>query len=361
MHTRITAVTRLSDTALVEAVKRLARRERDVTAEVVAHLAEVEERGLHYAAGYSSMFTFCTEALLLSEHAAYGRIEAARASRKFPVILDLLVEGSLNLTTIGLIARHLTCDNHRAVLAQSRGKTKRQVEELITRLHPQPDVPSTIRKLPAPAPHAPMTIFSAPAAESRFAAATPPPPRPSVAPLAPDRYKVQFTASAATCAKLRRAQDLLRHAVPDGDLGEIVDRALTLLLDDLAKRKFAETDRPRPGRQTAPDSRHIPAEVKRAVWARDSGRCAFVGTSGRRCGSRAFLEYHHIVPWAAGGETTVQNVSLRCAHHNRHEAEQIFGAREPDVVREAVAPYALCERDAQTRSGPSNPWLHHPT
>jgi len=307
--------------------------------------------------------------MLLSEHAAYARIEAARASRKFPVILDLLADGSLNLTTVGLIARHLTRDNHRDVLLQAKGKTKRQVEELVARLHPQPDVPSTIRKLPAPVPHAPMPILSAPPAESRFAAAAPqpppalapPPPRPSVEPLAPDRYKVQFTASSATCAKLRRAQDLLRHAVPNGDLGEIVDRALTLLLDDLAKRKFAETGRPRPGRQTAPDSRHIPAEVKRAVWARDGGRCAFVGTGGKRCGSRAFLEYHHVVPWAVGGETTVHNISLRCAHHNRHDAEQIFGAREPDVVREATAPYALCERDAQTRSGPSDPLLHHPT
>jgi HNH endonuclease len=144
----------------------------------------------------------------------------------------------------------------------------------------------------------------------------------------------------------------------------IVDRALTLLLDDLAKRKFAETERPRSGRKTAPGSRHIPAEVKRAVWTRDGGRCAFVGTGGKRCGSRAFLEYHHVVPWAAGGETTVQNVSLRCAHHNRHEGKQVFGTWEPDMVREAAAPYGglpLRERDAQTRSGPSNRLLHHPT
>jgi hypothetical protein len=43
-----------------------------------------------------------------SEHAAYGRIEAARAARRFPVLLDLLAEGSLHLTAIGLLAPHLT-------------------------------------------------------------------------------------------------------------------------------------------------------------------------------------------------------------------------------------------------------------
>jgi hypothetical protein len=367
MHTPLTSVTRLSDAALVEAVKRLARRERDVTVELVAHLAEVEERGLHHAAGYSSMFTFCTEALLLSEHAAYGRIAAARASRKFPVILDMLADGSLNVTTVGLIARHLTRDNHREVLAQAKGRTKRQVEELVARLHPQPDVPCSIRKLPAPVAQPSMPVLSVPSAEPRsvpaaaeprvvsLPAIAPPSPRPTVAPLAPDRYKIQFTTSAATCAKLQLAQDLLRHAVPDGNLAEIVDRALTLLLDDLAKRKFADTDRPRAARETAPDSRHVPAEVKREVWARDGGCCAFVGGGGKRCEARAFLESHHIVPWAIGGETTAQNVSLRCALHNRHESERVFGPRERKVVREVAARYgsAACDRTEQTRSGPS--------
>jgi hypothetical protein len=69
--------------------------------------------------------------------------------------------------------------------------------------------------------------------------------RPVIAPLAPERYKVQFTASAATHAKLLQAQDLLRPQIPDGDVGEIIDRALTALLSNLAKRKFAATDRPR--------------------------------------------------------------------------------------------------------------------
>ena len=59
------------------------------------------------------------------------------------------------------------------------------------------------------------------------------------------------------------------------------------------------------------DSRAIPAAVRRAVWGRDEGRCAFVGTHGR-CRETAFLEYHHRQPFAAGGKATVENIELRC-------------------------------------------------
>src|SRR5437867_11890933 len=159
MQTNIlSAVARLSDRHLLDEVKRLAARERDVTAELVAHLAEIEERGLHKAAGFGSMFEYCREVLQLSEHAAYGRIAAARAARKFPVILDMLADGSLNLTTVGLLGRHLTRDNYRAVLAEAMGRSKSEVEELVARIHPQPDVPPSIRQLPeakpVAAPHA---------------------------------------------------------------------------------------------------------------------------------------------------------------------------------------------------------------
>jgi hypothetical protein len=82
-------------------------------------------------------------------------------------------------------------------------------------------------------------------------------PRPAVvAPLAPERYKVQFTASRELHDKLRRAQDLLRHTVPDGDVAVVFDRALTLLVEDLERRKLAATTRPR---AHARDSRSPPS------------------------------------------------------------------------------------------------------
>ena len=164
----------------------------------------------------------------------------------------------------------------------------------------------------------------------------PEPSPPSIAPLAPERYRIQLTVSGETHDKFRRAQALLRHALPSGDPAAIFDRAVTLLVDQLERQRFAQTDRalattPRPG-----SSRHIPAAVRRAVWRRDGGCCAFVGNQGR-CGERAFLELHHLEPYAVGGAATVENIELRCRAHNAHEARLFFG---PDVVREECAWWA---------------------
>jgi hypothetical protein len=179
-----------------------------------------------------------------------------------------------------------------------------------------------------------------------------------IAPLAPQRYKVQFTASVETHAKLLQARELLRSQIPDGDVGEIFDRALTVLLKDLTKRKFAATDRlresdsehARPSRGTVPKTRHIPAEVKRTVWSRDGGQCAFVAPDGRRCTERVFLEFHHVVPYSAGGEATVENIQLRCRAHNGFEAELVFGRRNYRTRRTGDA---LSMMTSSTGFGPS--------
>jgi len=120
MKTNILATANgLSDRDLLARLDALADRERNVSAELVAHLAALDRRPSLYAAeGYSSLFSYCTEALRLSEDAACSRIEAARACRRFPVILDRLASGELTLTTVRRLGRHLTPDNHQAVLAR---------------------------------------------------------------------------------------------------------------------------------------------------------------------------------------------------------------------------------------------------
>lgn len=82
-------------------------------------------------------------------------------------------------------------------------------------------------------------------------------------------------------------------------------------------------------------TRYIPAEVKRAVWKRDDGRCAFRSGS-RQCTETSFLEFHHVEPYAAGGTATVENIELRCRAHNRYEAVLFFGEHD-HAVREGAA------------------------
>jgi hypothetical protein len=161
---------------------------------------------------------------------------------------------------------------------------------------------------------------------------------------APERYRVQFTIGEETREKLRRVQALLRREIPDGNPAAIFDRALTLLLDKAEKAKVGKAERPRPpirpgtdnSRERAHSSRHIPRHVKRAVWKRDGGQCAFVAPTGLRCAERMFLDFHHVQPHARQGPATVANISLRCRRHNQYEAELIFGPYDAPIVREGL-------------------------
>jgi len=166
-----------------------------------------------------------------------------------------------------------------------------------------------------------------------------------VAPLAPDRYEFRFTASASSRDKFRYAQDLLRHSLPSGAMDEVFDRALDALIEKLERQKFAATEKPRAPRPIGPQSRTVSAEVRRIVWRRDGGQCAFIGADGRRCDARGRLEFHHRSPYGASGPPTVENISLRCAAHNRYEADvyyrPIWDARGEGIVEEGRPTYRV--------------------
>ena len=377
MTTTFSSVGHLSDRDLLAHVERAAQSERHAMAQLIALLMELDARRLYLSEGYSSLFTYCTQVLHLSEHAAYGRIEAARAARRYPVILELLAEGALTLTTIGLLGPHLNDENHVEVLESARHKSKREIECLVARLHPRPDVPSVVRKLPTPklspvgaekltVEERAIGTGSAPIVIPTVT--TTPRPHAEIKPLGPERYKIQFTVSRETYEQLRQAQDLLRHVIPNGDPAAIFERAIGLLIKQLSKSKLAAAKQPstrsRPVVQThereSRKSRHIPSAVRREVWTRDGGRCAFKGDQGR-CSETGFLEFHHVVPFAAGGNTAADNLELRCRAHNAYEAERYFGFRHTPVVREIRGEWVdghyvaglIKTSDYPSRSGPS--------
>jgi hypothetical protein len=141
----------------------------------------------------------------------------------------------------------------------------------------------------------------------------------------------------------------LRHAIPSGDVAAIFDRALSELIEAQSRRKMAVVRRPARVRAVQPvveGSRNVAAQVKRAVWTRDGGRCGFVGAGDHRCRERGFLEYHHVVPYAVGGKATVANIQLRCRAHNGYEADVFFGTDRrcfgADGVAERSENHAVC-------------------
>ena len=327
----------LGDGRLMQGLKSLVERDRTTMAELLAHIAEVDERGLYVPAGCPSMFEYCVRELGFSEHAAYKRIQVARAARTFPQLFGAVAQGHLNLTAVGLLSAHLTRENARELIAASTRKRKSEISELLAARFPRPDVPDVLRELPARAPRqlAPAQIGAAnsmPMTQTRIASrgqlvpervGT---PRPRVTPLAPERYALQATLPKGAHDTLQRVREMLSHQMPSGDLAEVLAYCLEAGLEKLEKRKFAATDRPRRQARKLTNSRTIPAYVKRAVWKRDNGRCTFAAATGRRCNARNFLEFDHIEPVGRGGKSTLDNTRLRCRAHNQYEAECIYGA-----------------------------------
>ena len=369
----------IPDDDLLRRLVDLLRHSRDTEADLVAHLGEAEARRLYAREASPSMFAYCTERLHLSDAEAYLRIAAARASREHPVLLEMLADGRLHLTAIAKLAPHLTLENRDALLQRATHRSKRQIEELIAELVPRPDALALVRKLPelrtvAPlsgalklgrdeaAPEAPGVSLApdgeastdseltagAPALQVQLRPDAVAAARPAVIePLAPARYKIQFTASAELREKLERLRGLMRASVPDGDLAAVIEQAVTEKLDRLEARRFgrtrAEKVLPAGNRAfaAAAASRHIPAAVRRAVYARDGGQCRYVDAQGRRCTAREGLEFHHRHPFAYRGTHSVDGISLACKAHNLYLAEVDYG-------REAIARHRPSRAGSQT-------------
>jgi hypothetical protein len=328
------ALAGLPDRKLLDRLRELLAAEARVEADLLVHIGEVDARELFLGQGYPSLFAYLTEGLHLSESVAYHRIQVARAARKTPDLLECIRAREIHLSAALVLGPALTPANSAGLLDRARHKSKRAIEEIVRDLAPKADVPAQVRALPAPAPAA-QPPCAAPRPAPAPLSAPPAPqvparPRPQPEPLGNARYHVQFTASAATRDKLREAQALLRHQIPDGDLAQLFDRALDALLREARRAKFAETDRPRKRSEDAPSdapaNRHIPAQIRRAVVARDRGSCTFVGRDGHRCASRDGLEFHHVEPYARTKRHGVEAITLRCRGHNRHAAVRDFGA-----------------------------------
>ncbi len=357
----------ISDDELLRRLSELLKSSRRIEAELIAHIAEMDDRRL-FRKSSSSMYKYATEVLHLSEAEAYLRIEAARASQKHPMLLDMLADGRLHLSGIAVLAPVLTEANREKVLARATHKTKEKIKELVAELAPKPDVPNSIRKLPERRGKTKPTTYPEP--ELRLDGVNsemPAPPTsapsspPVVEPIAEARYKVAFTASAAFRDKLERLKALMRSSVPDGDLATVLEEAVTEKLEKLEAKRYGKTKTPRKSLEetdTSPSSRHIPAAVKRAVYERDGAQCTHKDDTGRRCTETKHLEFHHIQPFGRDGDHNPNNVVLLCKTHNLYQAELEYGKEVMDRYRssgsrvsETAAVYTYSNR-ATSITGP---------
>ncbi|HEY2953926.1 MAG TPA: DUF222 domain-containing protein [Candidatus Eisenbacteria bacterium] len=159
------ATSHFSNDALLLDTKAWVKGERTSTAVLLSRLAEIDERKLYLGLGYSSLSAFCVQELRLSEDSAGKRIHVARLARRFPGILDEIYEGRLHLTAVQMLATHLRSGNADDLLAEARNKTKAELELMLARRFPKPDVPDRLEAIASPSPALISEFLSGPARE----------------------------------------------------------------------------------------------------------------------------------------------------------------------------------------------------
>ena len=342
------SLTHLSNEVLRSELTTKAVREKEATAELLAHIAEFDERKLYLPAAYESMLAYCIGELGLSKDEAKKRIHVARAGRTCPGVFEALEQGRVHLTGLRILAPHLTSENADELLSAAAHKSREGIERLLAERSPKLDVPAQVT---------PVRVEGAPGhlgnsdSEGVTGARVPMHSCSRVAPLSAESYAVQFTRSREADERFRYAQDLLGDGVAPHDIAEVYDRAIKLLIEKLQKVRFGACAHPRKSaRRTRSGSRHIANDVKRAVWIRDQGQCTYESESGRRCEARADLQFDHEKEFARGGEATVDNIRLRCPGHNQHAAEQTYGAGFMKQKREEAARARAAAKAAKERA-----------
>jgi 5-methylcytosine-specific restriction endonuclease McrA len=345
----------IPDRALIAQIEELRCSEREASVDFLHHLNEVERRSLHLRLGYPSLFAYCTGHLRYSESDAARRVQVARCLGRFPAVGPLLQTGEINLMTLGLVANLLTDATVDQWLARIRGKSQREVEAIAATVrppvtlrdrarlvhvavptpHPLPLAPASPPPAGSPAPEAPAPLLAPhpPAAASPAHSRTGGEPQRTPVATQPRVY-IQFLADQSFMAKYRTATELLSNRLPRLTF----EAVFVALIEDFIRRHepAARHQRRELAAARAPHTRDrapIPARTRDAVFARDGGRCTFVGSDGKRCDAAIHLHVDHIKPVARGGSNDLANLRLLCARHNQLQAERLLGRGVMDGFR----------------------------
>jgi hypothetical protein len=358
----------LSNNDLLNRLRRLVEKEQNLTIEILPHLVEVERRGLHLEKAYGTLTEYCICELSYGESSAWRRVRAARVIAEIPEVHDLMKEGRLTFSAVVQISPVLNAKNKKVLLPRVERKSKNEIERVLAEFQPPQVIPDQARPRVVKRE---VAIEQAPAGESSESAGrhdSPPelgeiPLRcegennPTVKNSTPEMrevlekmYEIRFAADEELMELIRWMKSHLSHKFPKGSsFLEIFKYAM----EYYKNREGLAANKPSGSVKTKPrtNTRHIPKAVQREVWQRDNGRCAFIASNGRRCSSQHNLQFdHYPVPFARGGPTTVDNLRLLCAKHNRYTAEQLYGEecvrKHFGIIKEAALEY---QTDLQTQ------------
>jgi hypothetical protein len=304
----------------------LLRLEHGALADFLVALAEFDRERLWVQLGHSSVFYYLHRDLGLSKGAAHYRKVAAHLIQRFPEVVGPLRDGRLCITSVVELARVITPENSAEIVPKFFHRSKQEAKAVAVEIRPAVAIPrrEVVTEVPCTAAFHPdeTPLAVRPQDPSPRPPAPPAPPRSE--PLTPDLLRLHMTVSKQFLEKLEAARKGQGHAQPGASAEKVLEAALDLLLASQAKRR-AEVKRPQRSPRPSRNPGHVPAAVKRAVWARDEGKCQWRLDSGGICGSTLRLEIDHIRPLGRGGQSTVANCRLACCFHNQLAARQVYG------------------------------------
>jgi 5-methylcytosine-specific restriction endonuclease McrA len=329
----------------------LLRSEHGAMADFLVALAEFDRQRLWLQLGFANLFDYLHRELGLSRGSAHYRKVAAQLVQRFPEVVEPLRSGKLCITVVLELAKVITPENRADVLPRFFHLSKQEAKAVAVEIRPAEVVPTkemvTALPLVSRATAEPVQPVEREVTQAALSAA--PTPMLQSTPLTPELRRLHMTVSKTFLEKLEAARKGQRHAQPGASAEKVLEAALDLLLAAQAKRR-SEVKRPQQNQRPTKDPSHVPAAVRRAVWARDEGKCQWRLDSGGICGSTLRLEIDHVPPLARGGASTVEGCRLLCRVHNQYAARQVYGddwmdlfTRGPGwstpVAREAVMPW----------------------
>lgn len=250
-------------------------------AELVAVLIAMQRENAFVRLGYQGIYSYCKEALNLSEAQSYYFRRVVEASLVVPTFEKAVTSGQLSLSQARRIVPVVTRENPEEWIEKAKVLPQRELEKEVARVNPDAKPIERMRQT------------------------------------SENQVTLTVTVSPKVAAMLRRLQDLeAQRTKKAATLGETLGTVAEEYLERHDPVRKAERAKPLPKSFPQESTRAIPAAIKHAVVRRDQGKCV-------RCGSSRWLEIHHKKALSKGGLTTPDNLITLCGAHHKlaHDAD----------------------------------------
>lgn len=274
----------LNKLELDQRIKNLAEKERHLLHDILLTIQEIDCRRTFLELGFASLFEYLVNGVGYSEGSAQRRIDAARLMRETPEVAEKIQNGEIKLNQISLIqkaSREASRSADQKVTAQQKsqllktlcGKNHSQSQQHIAAFFELPVLQTTRHSVQAD-----------------------------------ESVRIELTLSKEAHAKIKMAQALISHAVPNQEIGQFLEYLAEKVINQKAAKMKNST-------ATMAATENKPC-------------CQYVDQkTGHRCRSTWKLEIDHKQSRWAGGRDDIQNLQWLCAGHNKLKYRQEAGLR----------------------------------